>query len=92
MVTIVLCRATMDPIPRTKSMKKKRTEKSCGTAWNFDMASGYEMKAKPVPLRTTSRILSICRLCAKLPNIANIVIPPRRLVNVSSVVTIMASL
>lgn len=56
------------------------------------MASGYEMKAKPVPLFTTLEMSSIFMLYAKLPKIPKIVMPAIKLVNVSSVVTINTSL
>ena len=56
------------------------------------MASGYDIKAKPVPLRTTSSILLTFKLCAKFPNIPNIVMPAIKLVTVSKLVTIIASL
>lgn len=50
------------------------------------------MKAKPVPLLTTLSIFSYPRLWARFPNIPNIVNPDNKLVNVSSDVTIRASL
>lgn len=65
---------------------------TCGTALNFAIASGYDINANPVPLRTTSSILLMFRLCAKLPRIPNIVMPAIRLVTVSRLVTIIASL
>lgn len=50
------------------------------------------MNASPVPDLTTVLISSMPKLCAKFPNMAKIVKPAIRLVNVSSVVTIIASL
>lgn len=50
------------------------------------------MKAKPVPLLTTSPTFSIPKLCAKFPSMANMVKPPIKLVRVSIDVTIIASL
>ena len=47
-------------------MRKKRTEKSCGIHSNLPMAVGYEMKARPVPLFTTSST-STFSSCARLP-------------------------
>lgn len=58
----------------------------------MDIASGYEMKASPVPDLITVVMSSIPKLWAKLPRMAKIVRPPIKLVNVSSVVTIIASL
>lgn len=56
------------------------------------MASGYDMNANPVPLLTTVEISVVFRLYARLPRIPKMVVPARRLVKVSKVVTIMASL
>lgn len=39
-LTITLQKATVVPIPKTKSIKKKSTAKSCGTTVNFARASG----------------------------------------------------
>lgn len=56
------------------------------------MASGYDMNANPVPLLTTVEISVVFRLYARLPRIPKMVVPARRLVKVSKVVTIIASL
>ena len=48
------------------SIRKNRTEKSCGIHSNLPMAVGYEMKARPVPLFTTSST-STFSSCARLP-------------------------
>lgn len=56
------------------------------------MASGYDINANPVPLLTTFEMSLTPRLCARLPRIAKMVNPAKRLVNVSKVVTITASL
>lgn len=71
---------------------KKIFQLTCGKNSNLLIASGYEMNANPVPLRTTLEISSKFRLCARLPRMPKIVMPAIRLVNVSSVVTINTSL
>jgi hypothetical protein len=65
---------------------------TCGTISNLAIASGYETKARPVPPCTTFAISVILSSCIRFPKMENIVQPARILVNVSSVVTIMASL
>ena len=62
------------PTPSVKSIRKKRTEKSCGTKSNLAIASGYEMKASPGPLFTTS-CTGTFNSAARLPRIENIVNP-----------------
>lgn len=55
------------------------------------MASGYEMNAIPGPPLITELMSSVPNSCAKWPNIPKIVTPASKDVNVSSVVTIVAS-
>jgi hypothetical protein len=58
----------------------------------LEIASGYDTNARPVPPCTTPCISSVSNSYIRFPRIENIVQPASRLVNVSSVVTIMASL
>lgn len=58
----------------------------------FAMASGYEMKASPVPPEPTTSSTREFSSLAKLPRIPKIVKPDSKLVRVSKVVTIIASL
>lgn len=63
-----------------------------GTASNFEMASGYDMNAKPLPPELITWSTSTPNSCAKFPKIPKIVVPASREVNVSRVVTTKASL
>lgn len=83
--------AIMLPIPKTNSMKKKRTENTCGTQVNFDIVSGYVIKTRPGPPLKTLVISSTFSSCFKCPTIPNVIQPARIDVNVSIVVTIFAS-
>lgn len=64
-----------------------------GTNVNLEIASGYEINAKPLPPLLMTFPMSVSpTLWARFPRIPKIVKPPSKLVNVSSVVTIIASL
>lgn len=68
---------------------KKLTQ---GTDSNLAIASGYEMKASPVPPDLTTSLTSTPILCAKFPKIPKIIVPAKRDVNVSKRETTSASL
>lgn len=64
-----------------------------GTWVNLDIASGYEMNAKPVPPPAASTWLGGTPITkARLPRIPNMVTPDSNDVKVSNVVTTSASL
>lgn len=63
-----------------------------GTASIFAIASGYEIKASPVPPEFITLSGVTFKLWAKLPKIPKIVVPESNDVKVSKVVTIKASL
>lgn len=78
---------------RIKLIKKTYSYFTHGTTWNLEIASGYEIKAKPVPPPDdTTSAGSTFISYARFPRIPNIVMPDNNDVKVSKVVIMSASL
>lgn len=80
------------PIPRVYSIKKNTIDMKVESEPNFDKTSGYVMNASRGPGCITSEIFSAPYSYFKYPSVANTQHPANKLVNVSIVVTILASI
>lgn len=86
-----LCKWQHCPINDRNSFQKQCLQFTWGKNSNRPIASGYEMNAKPAPPLTTCPTSAVPVTWAKWPKIPNIVKPANIDVNVSRVVTIVAS-